>query len=102
MKQKFSREYLFSKCVGQHKCLGVVLMKPIPVDNNFYNEIFVLDIAPEDKQKQEEFILNIANGNNTYGEVEVSYFVNHSSPEKGNRYLAKINTNDIIQVEFIE
>ena len=102
MKHSFSREYLFNKCVGERKCMCFLLRRPVAVDNNLHHEIFVLDIASEDKEKQEEFILNIANGNNTYGELEVSYFVNHGVPYKENIHRTKINTCDIIQVEFVE
>ena len=54
------------------------------------------------RYKEKEFILNIANSYNTYGDLMFHTSLITVVRTKKNIHKAKINTNDIIQVEFVE
>lgn len=54
------------------------------------------------RYKEKEFILNIANSYNTYGDLKFHTSLITVVRTKKNIHKAKINTNDIIQVEFVE
>jgi len=65
-----SKEYLFRECVLHRHCILLNLYRPIIVNEKYVNEIFMNDIImTEDEQKQ--LLLNIGNGINTDGVMNV-------------------------------
>lgn len=97
----FSREYLFNKCVVQHRCIGVHLKNPIIINKKQYDNIFILDIATDNESERETLTKNLANQTDTYGDIEVSFFVDQDSCNKENLRKGLIRTEDIDLVEYV-
>ena len=95
---KFSKEFLFRECVLHRHCILLHLCKPIQWDNDVVDEIFMVDMCLEDKEK-EQLLLNIANTINNYGMIKIKAFVGQENPYNA-RYFT-ISTNDIVEIESL-
>lgn len=94
---KFSKEFLFRECVLHRHCILLRLCEPIQWDNDAVDEIFMVDMCLEEKEK-EQLLLNIANTINNYGMIKIKAFAGLESPFDARAIV--ISTSDIIETEI--
>lgn len=77
---KFSREYLFQKVVLHRHCISLNLSEKILWNGNMMvDEIYMIDYYL-DQSAQEQMLMNITKGINTYGAIEIKAFINKGNP----------------------
>lgn len=86
----------------QHKCLGVTLVNPLIIDGQCYTEIFIIEIDPNNTVLQEEIIENIVKKTDTFGDLNIKFFVNGDVVDNASLRTAIISTNNIQEVNLVQ
>lgn len=94
---KFSKEYLFMEGVLHRHCILLRLHKAIPWDNDFVDEIYMVDVCLSENEK-EGLLLNISNAINTDGMMKIKAFARQESPYDAREIT--IFTENILEIEI--
>ncbi len=98
----FSREYLYYKCVLQHRCLGVTLKMPLIIEGKTYSEIYILDIESDNDITKKQLMKNIENKIDTTGKITIKFFIEGDVVDKGALRTSIISTTNIEEVHLAQ